>query len=50
LAYAVLGGVFLAFSDFIMRALDRVGEPAGVDTIHAVVHWNGARLTSLDRS
>jgi len=38
LAYAVLGGVFLAFSDFIMRALDRVGEPAGVDTMQAINH------------
>ena len=36
LAYAVLGGVFLAFSDFIMRALDRVSEPTGVDTMQAI--------------
>ena len=37
LAYAVLGGVFLAFSDFIMRALDRVSEPTGVDTMQAII-------------
>ena len=36
LAYAVLGGVFLAFSDFIMRALDRVSKPTGVDTMQAI--------------
>lgn len=32
----MLGGVFLAFSDLIMRALDRVGEPTGVDTMQAI--------------
>ena len=36
LVYAVLGGVFLAFSDFTMRALDRVSEPTGVETMQAI--------------
>lgn len=40
LAYALVGGVFLAFSDFIMRSL---AQTDGVDTMQAinreVFHW-----------
>lgn len=36
LAFAMMGGVFLAFSDFIMRSLDRVAAPAGVDAMNMI--------------
>ncbi|MCC1494030.1 DUF1772 domain-containing protein [Cognatishimia sp. F0-27] len=41
LAYAVVGGVFLAFSDFIMRALTRAGQGAATMQIinRAVFRW-----------
>ncbi len=36
LAYAVLGGVFLAFSDFIMRALSVTSGTGGVEAMNAI--------------
>lgn len=43
LAYAFVGGVFLAFSDFIMRSLKRTGDRNGIDTMQVinreVFHW-----------
>ena len=36
LAYAALGGVFLAFSDFIMRALALSGAPAGITVMQSI--------------
>jgi uncharacterized membrane protein len=36
LALALLGGVFLAFSDFIMRSLDRAGTPGGVAVMQSI--------------
>ena len=36
LALALLGGVFLAFSDFIMRSLDRAGKPGGVAAMQSI--------------
>ena len=36
LAYAVLGGVFLAFSDFIMRALSLSHGAGGVEAMQAI--------------
>jgi uncharacterized membrane protein len=36
LAYAVLGGVFLAFSDFIMRALSLTRGSGGVEAMQAI--------------
>lgn len=36
LAYACVGGVFLAFSDFIMRSLARTGGHGGVDAMQAI--------------
>lgn len=36
LAYAVVCGVFLAFSDFIMRALARTGGIGGVDAMQVI--------------
>jgi len=36
IASSVVGGVFLAFSDFLMRALAVVGEPAGSAAMKAV--------------
>ncbi|HKK37524.1 MAG TPA: anthrone oxygenase family protein [Paracoccaceae bacterium] len=36
LAYAVLGGVFLAFSDFIMRALSLQRGGGGVEAMQAI--------------
>ncbi|GIT93260.1 membrane protein [Jannaschia pagri] len=36
IAYALVGGVFLAFSDFIMRALAQTGGHAGVEAMQAV--------------
>lgn len=43
LAYAFVGGVFLAFSDFIMRSLSRTSGVGGVEAMQAinreVFHW-----------
>lgn len=43
LAYAALGGVFLAFSDFIMRALAKTSGTGGVEAMQVinreVFHW-----------
>lgn len=36
LAFALLGGVFLAFSDFIMRSLDRAGVPGSVAVMQSI--------------
>ncbi len=36
LAYAFVGGVFLAFSDFIMRSLARTDGTAGVETMQVI--------------
>ncbi|MEM1267381.1 MAG: anthrone oxygenase family protein [Pseudomonadota bacterium] len=36
LAYALVGGVFLAFSDFIMRSLARTGGTGGVEAMQAI--------------
>ncbi len=36
LAYALIGGVFLAFSDFIMRSLSVTGGVGGVETMQAI--------------
>lgn len=36
LAYALVGGVFLAFSDFIMRALSVTGGPGGAEAMQAI--------------
>lgn len=36
LAYAFVGGVFLAFSDFIMRSLARTGGVGGVDAMQVI--------------
>jgi uncharacterized membrane protein len=36
LAYAMLGGVFLAFSDFIMRSLSLTTGSAGVETMQVI--------------
>lgn len=36
LAYALLGGVFLAFSDFIMRALARTGGSGGIEAMQII--------------
>jgi len=36
LAYALVGGVFLAFSDFIMRALSVTGGHAGAEAMQAI--------------
>jgi uncharacterized membrane protein len=36
LAYALVGGVFLAFSDFIMRALARTGGHGGVEAMQVI--------------
>lgn len=36
LAYAVLAGVFLAFSDFIMRALSRTSGSGGVEAMQVI--------------
>ena len=36
LAYAFLGGVFLAFSDFIMRSLSLTTGTAGVETMQVI--------------
>lgn len=36
LAYAFIGGVFLAFSDFIMRSLANASGTGGVDTMQVI--------------
>jgi len=36
LAYALVGGVFLAFSDFIMRSLSLTGGSGGVEAMQAI--------------
>lgn len=36
IAYALVGGVFLAFSDFIMRSLGRTGGTGGVDAMQSI--------------
>ncbi|MGP6088368.1 anthrone oxygenase family protein [Antarctobacter jejuensis] len=36
LAYALVGGVFLAFSDFIMRALSLTGGAGGVEAMQVI--------------
>lgn len=36
LAYALVGGVFLAFSDFIMRSLAHTGGIGGVDAMQVI--------------
>ncbi|MEM8870600.1 MAG: anthrone oxygenase family protein [Pseudomonadota bacterium] len=36
LAYALVGGVFLAFSDFIMRSLARTGGYGGVEAMQVI--------------
>lgn len=36
LAYAIVGGVFLAFSDFIMRALARTSPHGGVEAMQMI--------------
>ena len=36
LAYALVGGVFLAFSDFIMRSLSRTGGTGGLEAMQVV--------------
>ncbi|MEP0640528.1 MAG: hypothetical protein ABJC93_16505, partial [Roseobacter sp.] len=36
IAYALVSGVFLAFSDFIMRSLAHTGGIGGVDAMQAI--------------
>ncbi|MEQ8479543.1 MAG: DUF1772 domain-containing protein [Hoeflea sp.] len=36
IAYAALGGVFLAFSDFIMRSLDLVRNQSGIEAMQVI--------------
>lgn len=36
LAYALVGGVFLAFSDFIMRSLARTGGTGGIEAMQVI--------------
>ena len=36
IAYALVGGVFLAFSDFIMRSLSITGGLSGVETMQTI--------------
>lgn len=36
LAYAIVGGVFLAFSDFIMRSLAHTGGTGGVEAMQVI--------------
>lgn len=36
LAYALVGGVFLAFSDFIMRSLSQTGGHGGVEAMQVI--------------
>jgi len=35
-AYALVGGVFLAFSDFIMRSLSHTGGVGGVEAMQVI--------------
>ncbi len=36
IAFALVGGIFLAFSDFIMRSLDRAHSPAGIEVMQVI--------------
>ncbi|WP_342077084.1 anthrone oxygenase family protein [Yoonia sp. SS1-5] len=36
ISYATVGGVFLAFSDFIMRALGRTGQKGGIEAMQII--------------
>ena len=36
LAYALVGGVFLAFSDFVMRSLDRTSGMGGIEAMQSI--------------
>ncbi|MEO1293171.1 MAG: anthrone oxygenase family protein [Pseudomonadota bacterium] len=36
LAYALVGGVFLAFSDFIMRSLDKTSGAGGIEAMQSI--------------
>ncbi|MCP4320220.1 MAG: DUF1772 domain-containing protein [Hyphomicrobiales bacterium] len=36
IACTIVGGVFLAFSDFIMRSLDKAGPGAGIDAMQVI--------------
>lgn len=36
IAYAAIGGVFLAFSDFIMRSLDLVRNQSGIEAMQVI--------------
>lgn len=36
IAYALVGGVFLAFSDFIMRSLGTVRDPSGIEVMQVI--------------
>lgn len=36
IAYALVGGTFLAFSDFIMRSLSRTGDTGGIDAMQTI--------------
>ena len=36
LAYALVAGVFLAFSDFIMRSLGKTGGSGGIDAMQSI--------------
>lgn len=36
MTYAAIGGVFLAFSDFIMRSLDLVRDRAGIEAMQVI--------------
>ena len=36
LAYALVGGVFLAFSDFVMRPLALTGGAGGVEVMQSI--------------
>ena len=36
IAYALIAGVFLAFSDFIMRSLDKASSPGGIEVMQVI--------------
>ena len=36
IAFALVGGVFLAFSDFIMRSLDTANSPGGIEVMQVI--------------
>ncbi len=38
IAYALVGGVFLAFSDFIMRSLSRTSGHGGIEAMQVINH------------